>query len=91
VTVGSNPAAIAITPDGATAYVANYVDGTITPVGLAAGTPKTPIKVPQAPTSIAITPDGKTAYVASIAKLRLRRLRKLPPGMVTLICLPSPK
>jgi YVTN family beta-propeller protein len=64
--VGSNPYAIAITPDGKTAYVANANSGTVTPIATATNTPGKPINVGlPGPEAIAITPDGKTAYVLS--------------------------
>ena len=56
--------AIAITPDGQTAYVAGPHE--VTPISLATATPGAPIPVRSGPGSrIAITPDGGTAYVAS--------------------------
>ncbi len=39
ISVGANPDAIAITPNGSTAYVANYGSGTVTPIDLRSGTP----------------------------------------------------
>ena len=36
ITVARDPFAIAITPDGKTAYVANQVSGTVTPIAIAA-------------------------------------------------------
>ena len=63
--VGTNPDAIAITPNGATAYVANDNDGTVTPIDLAANTAGTPITVGTQPNAIAITPDGTTAEVVN--------------------------
>ena len=71
--VGCVPYAIAITPDGTTAYVPDSFDGTVTPIRLATGIPGTPIKVAQGPLAIAITPDGKTAYVTSISEDPARR------------------
>jgi YVTN family beta-propeller protein len=68
------PGAIAIAPDGKTAYVAIYSSGTVTPIDLATNKAGKPIKVsgkPKAmmffgqPMAIAITPDGTTAYVAN--------------------------
>jgi len=64
-TVGDGPIAIAITPDGKTAYTANYEAWTVTPIDVATGARGTPIRVGQNPNSIAITPDGKTAYTAN--------------------------
>jgi YVTN family beta-propeller protein len=57
---GSGPDAIAITPDGKTAYVANGNSGTVTPIDIATGTAGRPIRVGVAPVFIAITPDGRT-------------------------------
>jgi YVTN family beta-propeller protein len=56
---------IAITPDGATAYVAQYFGGSnqMYPVDLATGKVGAPITVGVNITDIAITPDGRTAYV----------------------------
>jgi YVTN family beta-propeller protein len=62
--VGVRPSAIAITPDGKTAYVANLLSDTVTPIATATNTPGRTIGVPRLPEAIAITPDGKTAYVA---------------------------
>jgi DNA-binding beta-propeller fold protein YncE len=61
--VGSDPVAIAITPDGSTAYVVDYGDGTITPIALASGTVEPKILVGGNPVDMAITPDGHAAYV----------------------------
>jgi YVTN family beta-propeller protein len=63
--VGKMPTAIAITPDGKTAYVTNADSGTVTPISTATNRPGKPIKVGREPVGIAITPDGKTAYVAN--------------------------
>ena len=57
--------AIAITPDGKTAYVANEGSNTVTPITVATGTAGTPITVGSTPDAIAITPNGQTAYVAN--------------------------
>ena len=65
ITVGPMPTAIAITPDGKTAYVANEGSNTVTPITVATGTAGTPITVGSTPDAIAITPNGQTAYVAN--------------------------
>jgi YVTN family beta-propeller protein len=61
------PMAIAIAPDGKTAYVANGASGTVTPIDLATDTPGKPISISGKPgaDAIAITPDGTAAYVAN--------------------------
>jgi len=64
--VGGGPDAIAITPDGKTAYVLDYYRNHVTPIRTATNTALPPITVAAShPTHIAITPDGKTAYVVS--------------------------
>jgi YVTN family beta-propeller protein len=65
ITVGTEPIAIGITPDGKTAYVANVGSGTVTPIRTATNTAGTPITVGSDPNAIGITPDGKTAYVVN--------------------------
>src|SRR5207244_6575837 len=62
---GKAPQGIAITPDGKTAYVANEVSSTVTPIAVATNTPGPAISVDTAPIGIAITSDSKTAYVAN--------------------------
>ena len=59
--------AIAITPDGKTAYIADGNHRTVIPVATATNTPGKPIKINGTPVAIAITPDGKTAYIATAA------------------------
>lgn len=61
--VGDYPDAIAVTPNGETAYVANYTSNTVTPIDLATDTSGKPIPVGVGPAGIAIAPNGKTAYV----------------------------
>src|SRR5215471_9742913 len=73
--IGAIPAAIAITPDGKTAYIVDlpaYGRGptTVVPVATATNTRGRPIKISDAfglGAAIAITPDGKTAYVVTAA------------------------
>jgi DNA-binding beta-propeller fold protein YncE len=70
ITVGSGPSAIAIAPDGATAYVAdegttNTSPGFVTPIDLSTNTAGTAIPVGSGPDAVAITPDGGTAYVGN--------------------------
>jgi virginiamycin B lyase len=81
ISAGEGPEGLAITPNGATLYVANFgafavVNGqvmqisdgtTVTPIDTATGTAGTPITVDSEPSSVAITPDGTTAYVVNLA------------------------
>jgi YVTN family beta-propeller protein len=68
--VGANPLAIAIAPDGSTAYALGNND-TVTPIDLATNTPETPIPAGSLgnneSSAIAIAPDGSTAYVTDEA------------------------
>ena len=68
ITTGPGPDAVAITPDGKTAYVVNGNSGspTVTPIATSTNTAGPPITVGSGPFDIAITPDGKTAYVANL-------------------------
>ena len=61
------PLAIAITPDGTTAYVADGASSTVTPIDLATGTPGQPISLSGKPgaDAIAISANGAAAYVAN--------------------------
>jgi DNA-binding beta-propeller fold protein YncE len=66
--VGAGPGAIAVTPNGRTAYVANTAAGTVTPVSTTTSTALKTIRIGTLvtagwPYQIAITPNGKTAYV----------------------------
>jgi YVTN family beta-propeller protein len=61
VPVGTGPRAIAITPDGATAYVANELSGTVTPIDIATSTALTPILAQKLPWAIAIVPPVITS------------------------------
>ncbi|MCW2931302.1 MAG: beta-propeller repeat protein [Actinomycetia bacterium] len=63
--VGWGPEAIAITPNGATAYVANNWSGTVTPISTRTNKAGPAIPVEEYPVAIAITPNGATAYVAN--------------------------
>jgi YVTN family beta-propeller protein len=63
ITVGADPRAIAITPDGKTAYVTDSGSGTVTSVNTVTRRAGPAITVGADPQAIAITPDGKTAYV----------------------------
>ncbi len=61
----AHPVAIALAPDGASAYASNDrpSGSTITPISLATDTAGTPTPIGSSPGPIAITPDSQTAYV----------------------------
>ena len=49
--VGTNPQAIAITPDGRTAYVANTGSNNVTPIDVATAAPKPAVPAGTGPTA----------------------------------------
>ena len=70
ITVGTAPASLAITPDGAFVYVINYVNGdtgtgTISVIQTSSNTVVSTIPGFSGPFAIAITPNGNYAYVTN--------------------------
>jgi hyaluronoglucosaminidase len=61
--VGTFPDAVAVTPNGKTALVANYGTGTLTPINLLTGKVLPAIQAGAGPAGVAVTPNGKMAYV----------------------------
>jgi YVTN family beta-propeller protein len=61
--VGTYPDAVAVTPNGDLALVANYTSNTVTPISLPSGKALPSIDAGSGPAGIAITPDGAMAYV----------------------------
>ena len=63
--VGNAPAAVAITPDGTTALVANVNSGSVSPIDVATDKAGSPISLQGGPVSIAISDsEPTTAWVA---------------------------
>ena len=67
IAVGTSPFAIAITPDGAYAYVTNTGSDSVSVIEVGADVVVDTILVGDEPLGIAITPDGDFAYVANLA------------------------
>jgi DNA-binding beta-propeller fold protein YncE len=65
ITVGTDPVALAITPDDKLVLVVNHASNSVTPFYTATGVAGPPIPVGTNPVAIAITPDGKMAYVTN--------------------------
>jgi YVTN family beta-propeller protein len=65
VPVGSNPYAVALSPDGTRAYVADQGSTTVSVVDTATDTVSATIGVAGQPTDVAVSPDGKRAYVTN--------------------------
>ena len=86
VRVGTFPDALAVA--GQTAYVASYVDDSVTPVDLETGRAGRPIPAGPGPAAIAVAPDGRMAYVTdagtsplghTVTPIDLATRRALPP------------
>ncbi len=77
-TVGLEPDAVAVSPSGSMALVANLLGGTVTPVSLPSLNVGRPVRVGTHPDAVAISPDGSLALVANFGD-----------GTVTPIALPS--
>ena len=63
-TVGLEPDAVAVTPSGTLALVANFGDNTVTPLSLPSLRPGRPIAVGRQPVAVAISPKGNLALVS---------------------------
>jgi YVTN family beta-propeller protein len=69
------PAAVAVAPDGKTAYVAETrLHGLVVPIDIATNTAEAPIEVGSTPIAIAITPDGTRAYVVNVGDDTVTRI-----------------
>ena len=64
--VGGELGALAITPNGRTAYVTDLAGDSVTPVGAETSSVGARILVGEAPDAVAVTPNGKTVYVANL-------------------------
>ncbi len=67
VTVGREPGSVAIIPSGATAYVANAADGTVSVVDLATRAQVASVNAGAEPMALALSPNGTRLYVANSA------------------------
>jgi YVTN family beta-propeller protein len=65
--VGLKPSSVAVRPDGAFAYTANTLDGSVSVVDIAlqSEVDTIPIGLMTGPNGIAVTPDGSEAWVAN--------------------------
>src|ERR1700724_1911231 len=65
VTVGNNPFAVAVTPDGKHVYVTIGADSTVSVIATATNTVVATVPVAGGSGRVAVTPDGKHAYVTN--------------------------
>ena len=65
ITVGTSPHGVAITPDGATAYVTNTTTGSVSAIATATNTATTVLNGYPNPSAVAVAPNGSFVYVTS--------------------------
>ena len=70
--VGSGPQGIAITPDGAKAYVSNFNDDTVSVIDIRSNEVVATPMVIGGPTGIVASPDGNAVYVTAYNGSALR-------------------
>ncbi|MDX2169627.1 MAG: YncE family protein [Deltaproteobacteria bacterium] len=63
--VGAEPDGVALSPDGATAWVANYADDTVTAIDTASDSAVATVAVGDGPVGLAVTPDGAEVWVTN--------------------------
>ncbi|MGA2530314.1 MAG: YncE family protein [Acidimicrobiales bacterium] len=84
IAVGNAPAAVAITPNGATALVANVNSGSVSPIDIATDKAGSPILVLGGPVSIAISAaEPTTAWVADETSTASARGNLTPINIAT--------
>lgn len=67
--VGLCPQEIAVTPDGAHAYVTNFGDNTLSVIDISSNAVTETISLPDTPDGLAITPDSSRVYVATTSSV----------------------
>ncbi len=67
VVLGDDPECLAITPDGKTLYITDFLDSSVFVVPTATLQVSTQIRVGGAPFGIAVTPDGRHVWAANVA------------------------
>ena len=63
--VGNFPGVVAVSPDGAHAYVVNCLGGTMSVIDTASNTVSGTLPVSSNPRALALSPDGALAYVTN--------------------------
>ena len=92
VPVGPGPRGLAITPDGAFAYVANAGSFVVSVIATASNTVVATVPVGPGPEDVAITPDGAFAYVANLASNDVSVIATASNTVVaTVLCRLAPK
>jgi 6-phosphogluconolactonase (cycloisomerase 2 family) len=85
---GANPSAIAVSPDGESAYAINQTDGNVSQYDIGADgqlTPKSPgtVTAGTTPVGVTVSPDGSSVYVANVGSSNVSQY-DVDPGDGTL-------
>jgi YVTN family beta-propeller protein len=82
--IGGGARGVAVTPDGARAYVADFTDNTVAIIDLATNTLVSTVSVPGGPQDVVISPDGRFAYVSTSTVRSVARIAiDFAPSIVT--------
>src|SRR5437899_6572939 len=88
--VGQYPAGVAITPNGAFAYVANFNSNNVSVIDTATNTVTATVTVGTNPLGVAITPNGAFAYVTNFASGTVSVISTTTNTVVATVAMASP-
>jgi len=88
--VGTQPEDMAITPNGAYAYVSNVGSNNISVIDTSSNTVIATVPVGNQPRAIALTPDGSYLYVGNITDSTVSVIQTFTNSVVATIPVPSP-
>src|SRR6266849_7651759 len=88
--VGNYPAGVAITPNGAFAYVANFNSNSVSVIDTATNNVTGTVSVGTGPWDIAITPNGAFAYVANYTSASVSVISTTTNTVVASVAMGSP-
>src|SRR6266446_2353259 len=88
--VGQYPAGVAITPNGAFAYVANFNSNSVSVIDTATNTVTATVPVGINPLSVAITPNGAFAYVTNYTSASVSVISTTTNTVVATVATGSP-
>ncbi|HWG26406.1 beta-propeller fold lactonase family protein [Actinospica sp.] len=83
------PSAVAVTPNGETAYVTSQSGSTVRAVNLVSGTPTADISVGDGPSSITATPDGEYVLVVNNTDSTLSVIATSTDTVVATVSIPA--
>lgn len=83
--VGRGPSAVALSPDGARAYVTNSTDRTVSVVDTATGTLVKSVAVGGSASAVALSPDGSRAYIALKSASKLAVMDTATHSVITTV------